>query len=76
MEDLIAAVPAYRDLVIDPEVASIAAALQRLQAGDPAQLVQAARAHVLAHNSLDAFAQAWRARCEATVTAPTRAPEG
>jgi glycosyltransferase involved in cell wall biosynthesis len=67
MEDLIAAVPAYRELVIDPEVTSIAAALRRLQTGNPAELVRAARAHVLAHNSLDAFAQAWRARCEAAV---------
>lgn len=67
MEDLLAAIPAYRDLLIEPDVASIAAALHRLQAGNPAGLTAAARRHVLAHNSLDAFARAWRARCEDAV---------
>ncbi|MGK2939528.1 MAG: glycosyltransferase family 4 protein, partial [Solirubrobacteraceae bacterium] len=67
MQDLHAAIPGYRDLIIEPDVASIAAGLTRLQAGNPAGLVKAARAHVLAHNSLDAFARAWREQCEAAV---------
>lgn len=67
MEDLVAAVPAYRDLLIEPAVPSIAAALERLRAGNPAGLTAAARRHVVAHNSLDAFAHAWRERCETAV---------
>lgn len=76
MEDLLAAVPPYRDLLIEPDVASIAAGLTRLRAGNPAGLTAAARRHVLAHNSLDAFARAWRARCDDAVAARMALLEG
>ena len=72
MEDLVAAIPAYRDLLIEPSVPSIAVALERLRSGDPAGLTAAARRHVLEHNSLNAFAHAWLACCEAAVAARRR----
>lgn len=76
MEDLLAVIPGYRDLLIEPDVASIAAGLTRLQAGNPAGLTKAARSHVLAHNSLDAFARAWGAQCEAAVATRLALLEG
>lgn len=73
MEDLVAAIPAYRDLLIEPSVPSIAAALKRLRTGDPTALTAAARRHVTEHNSLHAFAHAWITCCEEAMAARRKA---
>lgn len=59
--DLAAAVPAYRPLLVAPQVDAVAAALARVGSPDVAAATAAARAHVVEHNSLEAFERRWAA---------------
>ncbi len=75
MADLLAAVPAYAQLSIEPTVESIAAGLRTLQQADTAPLTAAAREFTLATAGLDDFAARWLALCNSAVagrTAPLR----
>ena len=67
MRDLVAHVPAYRQLLIAPEPESIAAGLRALAAVDTEALTAAARAHVCEHASHEAFARAWVSLCSRVV---------
>lgn len=70
MTDLVTAVPEYAPLLITPTVDGVAAGLRRLDALDPAPLVDAARAFTLATAGLDRFASRWLELCNEAVAAP------
>jgi glycosyltransferase involved in cell wall biosynthesis len=55
------AVPAYRALLVAPEPGPVAAALGSIDGAGVQEATRAARAHVLEHNSLDAFEGRWAA---------------
>ncbi|MBJ7330315.1 MAG: glycosyltransferase family 4 protein [Solirubrobacteraceae bacterium] len=63
MEELAARVPAYEPLIIEPTVASIAAGLHRLRAGDHAEAVAQAADIVRTEHDLGTFAARWRELC-------------
>lgn len=67
MNDLLRAVPAYRQLTIEPTVPSIAAGLQRLRDLDPTPLTDAARAFAVEDAGLGRFSQRWLDLCTATL---------
>jgi glycosyltransferase involved in cell wall biosynthesis len=58
--ELLRAVPGYEALCVEPSVQSIAHALSTLEERARPDVLAAARAHVLAHNSLQAFGSRWR----------------
>lgn len=53
------ALPEYRRLLVPPEPAPVAAALSWSRSAEARSATQAARAHVLEHNSLAAFERRW-----------------
>jgi glycosyltransferase involved in cell wall biosynthesis len=60
MPTLLAAVPGYEALCVEPELEQLVERLRRLGEIDTQPLSAAARAFVLEHNSLDAYAASWR----------------
>ena len=59
--ELAQAVPEYRPFLVAPEKRAVASALARAGSGGAEAAVGAARAHVLAHHTLDAFERRWTA---------------
>lgn len=64
MDDLLARVPGYAPLLLEPDVPSIAAALHRLQTQDLSGPVAAARDLVRAEHDLRTWAARWQQLCE------------
>jgi glycosyltransferase involved in cell wall biosynthesis len=60
MPTLLAAVPEYEALCVEPVLEQLVARLRSLAQLDTERLSAAARAFVLEHNSLDAYAASWR----------------
>jgi glycosyltransferase involved in cell wall biosynthesis len=60
MPTLLAAVPEYEALCVEPVLEQLIARLRSLAQLDTERLSAAARAFVLEHNSLDAYAASWR----------------
>ena len=60
MGTLLAAVPEYEALCVEPVLEQLVQRLRSLGEIDTARLSAAARAFVLEHNSLDAYAASWR----------------
>jgi glycosyltransferase involved in cell wall biosynthesis len=60
MPTLLAAVPAYDALCVEPVLEQLVERLRGLDQIDTEQLSTAARAFVLEHNSLDAYAASWQ----------------
>lgn len=60
MPTLLEAVPAYEALCVEPVLEQLVARLRGLDGIDTEPLSAAARAFVLEHNSLDAYAASWR----------------
>ncbi|UUY05601.1 glycosyltransferase family 4 protein [Svornostia abyssi] len=69
MTDLVAGVPGYEALTIEPTVGSVTAGLRRLAALDAAPLVAAAREFTVATADLDGFAARWLGLCNEAVAA-------
>jgi glycosyltransferase involved in cell wall biosynthesis len=59
MPDLLRAVPGYEALCVEPDVESIATVLATLDERAAPEVLDAAREHVVAHNSLEAFGERW-----------------
>lgn len=60
MPTLLAAVPEYEALCVEPVLEELVARLDELERIDTAPLSAAARAYVIEHNSLGAYAAQWR----------------
>jgi glycosyltransferase involved in cell wall biosynthesis len=67
MPTLLAAVPDYEALCVEPDVDDIAERLAALAGVDTARLTATARSYVTEHNSLERYSQRWRALLERAV---------
>jgi len=67
MPTLLAAVPAYEQLCVEPVLEQLVERLRDLERVDTEPLGAAARTFVLEHNDLDAYAESWRKLLESRV---------
>jgi glycosyltransferase involved in cell wall biosynthesis len=65
---LLAALPGYEALCVDPDVRDIAARLRELRGVDTSALMADVRAYVLEHNSLERFRSDWLALIESVTS--------